>query len=246
MKDITKLTLKEFEDYLRQAVKENPKTPFSTEEVIQILKSYNPPEDLEAFEDDTIVQVMKAEYQKRFQLEKKLNFFSRIHSLGELVQIYCDYHSISDTVLARFLGLSSEEFKDYQKDRIAPGSFKKEFLLNLAALVGISMNQMIQLLDKTFRLFQIKQSTSMAPSYTRMKKRQEDTSKMLVRDGAMKELLLRLTDEEVSEADEFDELKNELIDEYKKNKSDYENIGRCYTIRTKQQYNKVNEILQQL
>lgn len=47
---------------------------------MQILESYNPPENLEVLEDDTIVQVMKEQYQKRIQLKDKLNNFSRIQS----------------------------------------------------------------------------------------------------------------------------------------------------------------------
>ena len=55
----------DFEKYLLQSVKERNKTPFSTKEVLKILKNYNPPDDLDELSDETIVQVMKEEYKKR-------------------------------------------------------------------------------------------------------------------------------------------------------------------------------------
>jgi len=57
--------LKDFEKYLLRSVRERKKTPFSTEEVIKILKSYNPPDDLEELRDNKIVQVMREEFEKR-------------------------------------------------------------------------------------------------------------------------------------------------------------------------------------
>ncbi len=246
MKKNNNQNLDDFEKYLLQSVKERPKIPFSTEEVLQILESYNPPDGLEELRDGTVVQVMKEEYSTRAHQEQKLKNLSLIHSLGELIQTYYAHKNISPIRLAQVVGLSKEDFENYKKDEIAPELFKKQSLLNLMLLIGIPINEMIQILEKTAKLFRIKQDTRIVPSYARMNKGLEDSSKMLVRDSAMKELLLTLKDEEETENDEFEKLKDELVTEYEKIQSESENFGRCYTIRTRQQSDKINKILEQL
>ena len=59
--------LNAFEKYLLQSEKERSKIPFSTEEVLQILKSYNPPVNLEYLRDGKIVQIMKEEFKQKFR-----------------------------------------------------------------------------------------------------------------------------------------------------------------------------------
>ena len=57
--------LEELEKYLLQSVRERKRVPFSTKEVIQILKNYNPPEDLNELRDESIIQIMKEQFEKR-------------------------------------------------------------------------------------------------------------------------------------------------------------------------------------
>jgi|GEM_PF-3374587 len=246
MKNIKKQSLAEFEKYLLQSVKERPKTPFSTEEVLQILKNFNPPDDLEKLRDESIVQVMKSETEKRMQLEQKLKNYSLIHSLGELIKGYCDFKNISPIRFAQAIGLSKQELENYEKDRVAPESLRKEILLKLMLFIGIPIDEMLKIVKKTVNLFQIKQETSMTPSYTRLDKRQEDSQKMRVKDGAMKELLLKLKDEEETVMDKFEQLKDELVTEYEKIQLEYETFEQCYTIRTRWRNDKINRIVQQL
>lgn len=59
--------LSDFESYLLQSVKKRKRIPFSTEEVIKILKNYNPPDDLNELRDESIIQIMKEEFEKRIQ-----------------------------------------------------------------------------------------------------------------------------------------------------------------------------------
>ena len=246
MKKIKKQTLAEFEKYLLQSVNERPKTPFSTEEVLQILKNFDPPDDLEDLRDANIVQVMKSEAEKRRQLEQKLKNYSLIHSLGELVKSYCDFNNISPIKFALAVGLSNQELENYEKDRVAPDSLRTDILLKLMQFIGIPIDEMIKILKKTINLVQIKQETSITPSYTRIDKRGEDSQKMRVKDSAMKELLLTLKDEEETEMDKFEQLKDELTSEYEKNHLEYETFEQCYTIRTRKRNDKINKIMQQL
>ena len=51
--------LEEPEKYLLQSARERKRVPFSTKEVIQILKNYSPPEDLNELRDEFIMQIMK-------------------------------------------------------------------------------------------------------------------------------------------------------------------------------------------
>ncbi len=232
-----------FEKYLRQSVKEHKKTNLSTEEVLNILKSYSPPDDLEILKDEKINQIMKDEYEKRTQLENKFNNFSLIHSLGELIQSYCDFKRISSNKLAKVLGLSDEEIDNYLKDRISPDNLKKDLLLNLMLVIGIPINDMVQIIDKTLKLFQIKRKTNLAANYVRMEKGIEESKKMRVKDSAMKELLLSLKDEEGTITDEFEELKNGLRKDFERIQ-EYKNIQQCYTIKTPTRKGKINQVLQ--
>lgn len=246
MKKNNNQKLDDFENYLLQLVKERPKTPFSTKEVLQILQSYNPPDDLEGLRDERIIQLMKNEYEKRAQQEIKLKNFSLIHSLGELIRTYCDFQNISPLKLSQLIGISKEEFEKCEKDKVSPAALKKGVLSNVMLLIGVPINDMIQILRKSINLFQIKQNTNISLSYARMKKDIDESQKMQVRNGAMTELLLTLKDEEEAESDEFENLKNELVEEYEKIQTEYDIIRQCYTIKTKPRSDKINNILQQL
>ena len=56
--------LSAFKKYLLRSIKERNRTPFSTEEVIQILKNYSPLDDLRELRDESICQMMKEEFSR--------------------------------------------------------------------------------------------------------------------------------------------------------------------------------------
>jgi hypothetical protein len=93
---------------------------------------------------------------QRIELARKMRNPHLIRSLGELLQLFCEWKNFSQGRLARLLNLTEEQFKALQQDRVSPTELGKERILKFAALAGTSIQDLVAILDKTVALLKLK------------------------------------------------------------------------------------------
>jgi hypothetical protein len=146
-----------FEEYLFSFMNDATKsTPLTNDEVVAILQNYGPPEEVSQEEKEHLVKLMKETNMQRIELARKMRNPHLIRSLGELLQLFCEWKNFSQGRLARLLNLTEEQFKALQQDRVSPTELGKERILKFAALAGTSIQDLVAILDKTVALLKLK------------------------------------------------------------------------------------------
>jgi hypothetical protein len=90
------------------------------------------------------------------ELTRKMRNPHLIRSLGELLQLFCEWKNFSQGRLAILLNLTEEQFKALQQDRVSPTELGKERILKFATLAGTSIQDLVAILDKTVALLKLK------------------------------------------------------------------------------------------
>jgi len=146
-----------FEAYLFSFMNDATKsTPLTNDEVVAILQNYGPPEEVSPGEKEHLVKLMKETNMRRIELERKMRNPHLLRSLGELLQLFCEWKHFPSARLARLLNLTEEQLKALQQDRISPTELGKERILKFAGLVNTSIQDLVAILDKTVKLLKLK------------------------------------------------------------------------------------------
>ena len=246
MKNNNPKDLSSFEANLFKQLKEaSDKTPFSSERELEHF--FGPSESIDDLLSEKLLSAMEETHKRRIELEWKLEDYSRIRSFGELIRVYCEYNHIPLNNLANCLALSIEEFKEYIKDQRPPNTLGIQNILTIIAFVGISIQEMLKILDRTMRLLKIKNETSISFSHARFNKDIGETTRHDMINDAMKELLLA-TDKKEEKSDqstEWEIFKNRLLDEAKSDLS-LSHIGssNCYFIDNRQTRSALKSLLE--
>jgi hypothetical protein len=149
--------LADFETYLFSFMNDaTESTPLTNDEVIAILQNYGPPEEVAQEEKEHLVKLMKETNLRRMELTRKMRNPHLIRSLGELLQLFCEWKNFSQGRLARLLNLTEEQFRALQQDRVSPTELGKERILKFAALAGTTIQDLVAILDKTVALLKLK------------------------------------------------------------------------------------------
>jgi hypothetical protein len=147
----------DFEAYLFSFMNDaTPSSPLTNAEVIALLQNYGPPEEVAPEEKEHIVKLMQEANTRRIELARKMRNPHLIRSLGEHLQLFCEWKNFSQGRLARLLNLTEEQFKALQQDRVYPTELGKERILKFAALAGASIQDLVAILDKTVALLKLK------------------------------------------------------------------------------------------
>jgi hypothetical protein len=158
-----------FEEYLFSFMNEaTPSTPLTGDEVVAILNNYGPPEEVSAEERERAVQHMKEAHARRIEVASKMQNPEQIQSLGELLQLFCEWKHISPAWLARLLNMSAGHFEAHRQDSVSPEEFGKEQVLNFAALAGIGIPALLAILERTIKRLQLKAATNWTGGQTRI------------------------------------------------------------------------------
>jgi hypothetical protein len=145
-----------------------PSTPLTGDEVVAILTNYGPPEEVSAEEGEGAVQRMKEAHARRMEVASKMQNPEQIQSLGELLQLFCEWKHIAPAWLARLLNMSAGHFEAHRQDSVAPEEFGKEQILNFAALAGIGIPTLLAILERTIKRLQLKAATNWTGGQTRI------------------------------------------------------------------------------
>lgn len=240
--------LSDFEEFLNRIVSEGAETtPFSGEEVIKILNNFGPPEEVDEAEKEKLTALMKKTHERRVALERKLNNPSLIQSLGGLLKCACSFYKISVDGFARLLDLTPAEFNDCLYDRKSPQAWGEHRILIIAAFMNISINHLIEILDKTVKLMKIRGNTNLAASQARADKGLDDSTREDVIQDAMKELLLATEDldEKDEETSAWDEFKQNLRQQAEIDESPFTGLHTSYTLQPKRARPVFRQLLQQ-
>jgi hypothetical protein len=147
----------DFEAYLFSFMNDATKsTPLTNDEVVAILQNYGPPEEVSQEETEHVVKLMKETNLRRVALARKMENPHLLRSLGELLQLFCEWKHFSQGRLARLLNLTEEQFRALQEDRVSPTELGKERILKFAALADTSIKDLVAILDKTVALLKLK------------------------------------------------------------------------------------------
>lgn len=206
--------LSSLETYLQRLIQETKRSAFTTDEVTRLLKSHGPLNE-DTLEDEETISLMEQAHERREQVERKLNNKSLIRSLGELLSLFVDINTISIEGLARCLNITTDELVEHVKDRRSPEHLGIDRLLDLAALLRVSIDELVSILDKTVNLLRIKKGTNLAAGHARADKDLSESGRQSVTADAMKELLLSIekTEHKPVETDSWDEFKKNLLDD---------------------------------
>jgi hypothetical protein len=119
-------------------------------------------------EREQAVQRMKEAYARRMEVANKMQNPDQIQSLGELLQLFCEWKHISPAWLARLLNMSAGHFEAHRQDSISPEELGKEQILNFAALAGIGIPTLLAILDRTMKRLQLQSTTDRAGGHSRI------------------------------------------------------------------------------
>ncbi len=158
-----------FEEYLFSFMNDATKsTPLTNDEVVAILQNYGPPEEVSQEEKEHLVKLMKETDIRRNELARKMRNPHLIRSLGELLQLFCEWKNFSQGRLVRLLNLTEEQFRALQQDRVSPTELGKERIIKFAALAGTSIQDLVAILDKTVALLKLKPIAKFVDGHVRV------------------------------------------------------------------------------
>jgi hypothetical protein len=232
MKKTQKKNLVDFEKFLSDAINDPEEFPLTNEEIIEILKKFGPPQEVDNVQEEELVSLMKKTHERRIVQQRKLNNPTMIRSLGELLKYFCEFYKVSTERFASFLGLTVREFYNFLHDRKTPDSLGESRILTLSEFTSVSINDMIGILDRTIKLIKITSKTNIAASSARTDKRISESDRSAVILDAMQELLLAIEElnEDDKETSSWIEFKERLLEWADKEKSPFKQAHLCYTL----------------
>jgi hypothetical protein len=209
--------LADFETYLFSFMNDaTESTPLTNDEVIAILQNYGPPEEVAQEEKEHLVKLMKETNLRRMELTRKMRNPHLIRSLGELLQLFCEWKNFSQGRLARLLNLTEEQFRALQQDRVSPTELGKERILKFAALAGTTIQDLVAILDKTVALLKLKPIAKFVDGQVRVYYREAiELEPMKVMENVAKELksTLDVPKEATPQEENWEALRHELLQE---------------------------------
>jgi hypothetical protein len=209
--------LADFETYLFSFMNDaTESTPLTNDEVIAILQNYGPPEEVSQEEKEHLVKLMKETNLRRMELTRKMRNPHLVRSLGELLQLFCEWKNFSQGRLARLLNLTEEQFRALQQDRVSPTELGKERILKFAALAGTTIQDLVAILDKTVALLKLKPIAKFVDGQVRVYYREAiELEPMKVMENVAKELksTLDVPKEATPQEENWEALRHELLQE---------------------------------
>jgi hypothetical protein len=209
--------LADFETYLFSFMNDaTESTPLTNDEVIAILQNYGPPEEVSQEEKEHLVKLMKETNLRRMELTRKMRNPHLVRSLGELLQLFCEWKNFSQGRLARLLNLTEEQFRALQQDRVSPTELGKERILKFAALAGTTIQDLVAILDKTVALLKLKPTAKFVDGQVRVYYREAiELEPMKVMENVAKELksTLDVPKEATPQEENWEALRHELLQE---------------------------------
>jgi len=158
-----------FEEYLFSFMNDaTESTPLTNDEVVAILQNYGPPEEVSREEKEHIVKLMKETNMRRMELARKMRNPHLLRSLGELLQLFCEWKHFPSARLARLLNLTEKQLEALHQDRVSPVELGKERILKFAALAGTSIQDLVAILDKTVALLKPKPTAKFVDGQVRV------------------------------------------------------------------------------
>jgi hypothetical protein len=234
-----------FKEYLFSFMNEaTPSTPLSGDEVMTILNNYGPPEEVSAEEREQAVQRMKEAHARRMEVANKMQNPDQIQSLGELLQLFCEWKHVPPAWLARLLNMSAEHFEAHCQERVSTDDLGKEQILNFAILAGIGIHEMVAIVERTRKRQQAKPWAA-----GRIKIYQEPTPPALkVMENGAKELQLKLGKNEETNQQKtgWKALREAILQEAEREASLLNQPNQCFTICDESQRQFARELLRQI
>lgn len=238
-----------FEEYLFSFMNDaTESTALTNDEVIAILQNDGPPEKISPEEREQAVKLMKEAHERRMEVARKMQNSNLIHSLGELFQLFCEWKHTPSAWLARLLNLTEEQFEAHRKDRVSPVALGKDRILNFAALVGINIQDMVVIIEKTIKLLNLKPTTDFTAGHTRVYKEASESGRLKVREDAMKELLLKLDEPKptIHQEEHWEDFRRVLLQAGAEDDALFGTASHCLTIRDKLRGKFTASVLQQI
>jgi len=170
----------DFEAYLFSFMNDaTASMPLTNDEVVAILQNYGPPEEVSQEEKEHLVKLMKETNMRRIELARKLQNPHLIRSLGELLQLFCEWKHFPSARLARLLNLTEKQLEALHQDRVSPIELGKERILKFAALAGTSIQDLVAILDKTVKLLKPKPTAKFVDGQVRVYYREVMATELL-------------------------------------------------------------------
>jgi len=238
-----------FEKYLLSFMNEaTPSTPLTGDEVIAILNNYGPPKEVSAEEREQAVQRMKETRARRLEVASKMQNPEQIQSLGELLQLFCEWKHLPSFWLARLLNMSEGHLEAHRQEKVSPEELGKEQILNFAALAGIGIPSILAIIERTFKRLQSKSATNLAAGHTKIYKEATDPQRLKVMESGATETPLKLggTDETTQQKGGWEALREAILQEAEKEVLLLNQSNQCLTIRDESQRQYANDLLQQI
>ena len=206
----------DFETYLFSFMNDaTPSSPLTNDEVIALLQNYGPPEEVAPEEKEHLVKLMKEANTRRIELARKMQNPHLIRSLGELLQLVCEWKHFPSARLARWLNLTEEQFRALQNDRVSPTELGKERILKFAAFAGFVMQDLVGILDKTVKLLRSKPNLKFVDEQALVYYEAKKPEVLMVRDAVLTQPKSAVDEpEEMTEREkEWAALRQELLQE---------------------------------
>jgi len=207
----------DFEAYLFSFMNDATKSaPLTNDEVVAILQNYGPPEEVSQEEKEHLVKLMKETNMRRIELARKMRNPHLIRSLGELLQLFCEWKHFPAARLARLLNLTEKQLEALHQDRVSPVELGKERILKFAALAGTSIQDLVAILDKTVALLKPKPTAKFVDGRVRVYYREAMAPELLkVMEDVPKELKFVLDEPQdaVQQEKNWEVLRHELLQE---------------------------------
>ncbi|MCI0691861.1 hypothetical protein L0337_07615 [candidate division KSB1 bacterium] len=238
-----------FEEYLFSFMNEaTPSTPLTGDEVVAILNNYGPPEEVSAEESEQAVQRMKKAHARRMEVANKMQNPDQINSLGELLQIFCEWKHISPAWLARLLNMSAGHFEAHRQDSVSPEEFGKEQILNFAALAGIGIPTLVIIIERTIKRLQLKSATNWAGGRTRIYQEAISPQNLKIKESAAAERLPQSGEAEETAQPKagWEALREAILQEAEREALLLSQPHQCLTIHNKSQRQFAQYLLEQI
>jgi len=139
-----------FEEHLLHLAKTSPKTPFTSEEVTQILARYGEPPDWAKQTDEKLMtRLSEVKTQRLAKAEVNFRNPSQMRSLGELLESTLIFKNMFISQLTQAVDMTSEEIENYIENRPQTRSLSEDQLKKLAALTGIAIEEIRRMVGET-------------------------------------------------------------------------------------------------
>lgn len=238
-----------FEEYLFSFMNEaTPSTPLTGDEVFAILNNYGPPEEISSEEKEQAVQRMKEAHARRTEIASKMQNPDQIQSLGELLQLFCEWKHISPAWLARLLNMSAGHFEAHRQDSVSPEELGKEQILNFAALAGIGIPTLLMILERTIKRLQLQPTINRIGGHPRIYQEAIAPQGLKIMESAAAERLPKSgeTEEMAQPKEGWEALREAILQEAERETLLLNQPNQCFTIRDKSQRQFARHLLEQI